>query len=164
MLTKQSQQSSRCMYYATRVTIGGGNGTPLRYSCLENSMDGGAQQAAVHRATKSRTRLNDFTLTFHFHVLEKEMATYSCSCLENPRDGGAWWAAVYEVAQSRTRLKRLSSGSIRVTIKYFTSNIATNHNRHILFCCYLFGCIQLDSRQHQKVIIHFPEGYCISML
>ena len=38
---------------------------------------------------KSRTRLSDFTFTFHFHALEKEMATHSCSCLENPRDGGA---------------------------------------------------------------------------
>ena len=50
--------------------------------------------------------------TFHFHALEKEMATQlQCSCLENPRDGGAWWAAVYGVAQSWTRLKRLSSSS-----------------------------------------------------
>ena len=48
--------------------------------------------------------LSDFTFTFHFHALEKEMATHS-SVLENPRDGGAWWAAVYGVAQSRTRLK-----------------------------------------------------------
>ena len=54
--------------------------------------------------------LSDFTFTFHFHALEKEMATHS-SVLENPRDGGAWWAAVYGVAQSWTRLKRLSSSS-----------------------------------------------------
>ena len=58
--------------------------------------------AAVHGVTKSRTRLSDFTLTFHFHALEKEMATHSCSCLENPRDGGAWWAAVCGVAESDT--------------------------------------------------------------
>ena len=56
-------------------------------------------------------RLSDFTFTFHFHALEKEMATLQCSCLENPRDGGVWWAAVYGVAQSRTRLKQLSSSS-----------------------------------------------------
>ena len=36
---------------------GEGNGTPLQYSCLENPMDGGAWQAAVHGVTKSRTRL-----------------------------------------------------------------------------------------------------------
>ena len=54
-----------------------GNGTPLQYSCLENPMDGGAQWAAVHGVAKSRTRLSDFTFTFHFHALEKEMATHS---------------------------------------------------------------------------------------
>ena len=56
---------------------GEGNGTPLQYSCLENPMDGGAWLAAVHGVSRSRTRLNDFTLTFHFHALEKEMATHS---------------------------------------------------------------------------------------
>ena len=51
--------------------------TPLQYSCLENPMDGGAWWAAVHGVAKSRTRLNDFPFTFHFHALEKEMATHS---------------------------------------------------------------------------------------
>ena len=54
-----------------------GNGTPLQYSCLENPMDGGAWWAAVLGVAKSRTQLSDFTLTFHFHALEKEMATHS---------------------------------------------------------------------------------------
>ena len=53
------------------------NGTPLQYSCLENPMDRGAWWAAVHGVTKSRTRLSNFTFTFHFHALEKEMATHS---------------------------------------------------------------------------------------
>ena len=57
--------------------IGEGNGTPLQYSCLENHMDGGAWQAAVHGVAKSRTQLSDFTFSFHFHALEKEMATHS---------------------------------------------------------------------------------------
>ena len=52
---------------------GEGNDTPLQ----ENPMDGGAWQAAVHGVAKSRTRLSDFTFTFHFHALEKEMATHS---------------------------------------------------------------------------------------
>ena len=56
---------------------GEGNGTPLQYSCLENPMGGGAWWAAVHGVAKSQTRLNDFTFTFHFHALEKEMATHS---------------------------------------------------------------------------------------
>ena len=59
------------------TSVGEGNGTPLQYSCLENPMDGGAWGTAVHGVAKSRTRLSDFTLTFHFHALEKEMATHS---------------------------------------------------------------------------------------
>ena len=55
---------------------GEGNGTPLQYSCLENPMDGGAWWATVHGVAKGRTRLSDFTFTFHFHAL-KEMATHS---------------------------------------------------------------------------------------
>ena len=81
-----------------------GNGTPLQYSCLENPIDGGAWWAAVHGVTKSRIRLSDFTFTFNFHVLEKEMAThFQCSCLEIPRDGGAWWATIYGVIDVFTR-------------------------------------------------------------
>ena len=65
--------------------VGEGNGTSLQYSCLENPMDGGAWWAAVHGVTRSRTRLcnfqvdnlSDFTFTFHFHALEKEMASHS---------------------------------------------------------------------------------------
>ena len=57
--------------------VGEGNGTPLQYSCLENPMDGGAWWAAVHGVVKSQTQLSDFTFTFHFHALEKEMATHS---------------------------------------------------------------------------------------
>ena len=49
---------------------------PLQYSCLENPMDRGAWKAAVHGVARSRTRLSDLTFTFHFHALEKEMATY----------------------------------------------------------------------------------------
>ena len=54
-----------------------GNGTLLQYSGLENPMDGGAWKAAVHGVAEGRTRLSDFTFTFHFHALEKEMATHS---------------------------------------------------------------------------------------
>ena len=56
---------------------GEGNGNPLQYSYLENPMDGGAWQVVVHGVAKNRTRLSDFNFTFHFHALEKEMATHS---------------------------------------------------------------------------------------
>ena len=59
------------------IKFGEGNGTPLQYSCLENPMGGGAWWAAVHGVAKSQKRLSDFTFTFHFHALEKEMATHS---------------------------------------------------------------------------------------
>ena len=62
---------------ALRRSPGEGTGNPLQYSCLENPMDGGAWWAAVHGVAKSRTRLSDFSFTFHFHALEKEMATHS---------------------------------------------------------------------------------------
>ena len=52
-------------------------GTPLQYSCMENPMDRGAWWAAVHGVAKSRTRLSNFTFTFPFHALEKEMTTHS---------------------------------------------------------------------------------------
>ena len=54
-----------------------GNDTPLQYSCLENPMDGGAWWAAVHGVARSWTRLSDFTFTFLFHALEKEMSPHS---------------------------------------------------------------------------------------
>ena len=54
-----------------------GNDNPLQYSFLENPMNGGAWWAAVHGVAKSRIRLSDFTFTFHFHALKKEMATHS---------------------------------------------------------------------------------------
>ena len=60
-----------------RALLGEGNGTPLQYSCLENPMDGGAWQAAVHGVARSRTLLSNFTFTFHFHALEKEMTAHS---------------------------------------------------------------------------------------
>ena len=68
-------------------------------------MDGGAWWAADHGVARSWTQLSNFTFTFQFHALEKEMATHS-SVLAR-----AWWAAVYGVAQSWTRLRRLSSSS-----------------------------------------------------
>ena len=64
-------------YRQPKSFIGEGNGTPLQYSCLENPMDGRAWWAAVHEVAKSRTRLSNFTFTFHFLALEKEMATHS---------------------------------------------------------------------------------------
>ena len=50
---------------------------PTPVLCLENPMDGGAWWAALHGIAKSQTRLSDFPFTFHFHALEREVATHS---------------------------------------------------------------------------------------
>ena len=104
----QSWTQLKRLSSSSKDGFGEGNGNPLQYSCLENPTDRGAWLAAVHGVARSRTWLSDFTFTFHFHALEKEMATHS-SVLALPGDGGAWWASVSGVAQSRTWLKRLGS-------------------------------------------------------
>ena len=74
---EESDTTKRPHFHFSLSCIGGGNSNPLQYSCLENPRDRGAWWAAVHGVMKSRTRLSDFTFTFHFHALEKEMATHS---------------------------------------------------------------------------------------
>ena len=85
---------------------GEGNGNPLQHSCLENPMDGGAWWAAVPAVTKSRTQLSSFTFTFHFHALEKAMATHS-SALAWRIPGTAEPGGLPSMSshQSQTRLK-----------------------------------------------------------
>ena len=90
---------------------GDGNGNPLQYSCLENSMDGGTWWAAVHGVAELNT-----TEQLHFYfslscIEEGNGKPLQWSCLENPRDWVAWWAAIYGVTQSQTLLKQLSSSS-----------------------------------------------------
>ena len=71
------------------------NGNPLQYSCLETPMEGGPWWAPVHGVATSLTRLRDFPFTFHFHALEKEMATHSSVLAwRTPGTGGTWWAAI----------------------------------------------------------------------
>ena len=90
--------------------FGEGNGTPLQYSCLKNTMNRGAWQAAVHGVAKNWTPLSNFTFTFHFHVLEKEMAAHSSIRAQRiPMDRGAWQATVYGVAKSWDMTERLST-------------------------------------------------------
>ena len=65
------------LFGALGTCVGEGNGTPLQYSCLENPIDGAAWWAAVQGVVTSRAQLSNFTFTFHFHVLEKEVAAHS---------------------------------------------------------------------------------------
>ena len=72
-----TQSRTRLKRLSMHACAGESNGTPLQCSCLENPMDGGAWWAAVHGVTNSQTRVSDFTFTFLFHALEKEMAPHS---------------------------------------------------------------------------------------
>ena len=103
----------RCLLH---LCAGEGSGTPLQYSCLENPMDGGAWWAAVHGVSKCWTWLSDFTFTFHFHALEKEMATHS-SVLAWRIPGTEEPCRLPSMgSQSRTWLKWLSSNSTPMCI------------------------------------------------
>ena len=79
VIFRNSLRSKTQVEFHGRVYLftGEGNSTSLQYSCLENPMDGGVWWTAVHRVAKNQTQLSDFTFTFHFHALEKEMATHS---------------------------------------------------------------------------------------
>ena len=109
------------VYYSTfrdkqliRVSWNVKNKMSFLGGAMENAMDGGAWWAAVHGVAKSWTRLSDFTFTFHFHALEKKMATHSSVLAWTiPGTGEPGGLAVYGVTESRTRLKRLSSSSSR---------------------------------------------------
>ena len=93
----------------SEMSVGGENGNPIQYSCLQNPVDSGAWWAATYGVAQSRTRLKQ--LSMHACIGKGNGNPLQCSCLENPRDRRAWWAAVYGVTQSLTQLKRLSSSS-----------------------------------------------------
>ena len=85
---------------------------PPQCSCLGNPMDGGDWWAAIHRALKSRTWLRNFTFTFHFHALDKEMATHSSVLAWRiPGTGKSGGLQSMRSHRNQTRLKRLSSSS-----------------------------------------------------
>ena len=72
-----TSRSTDHIIYSLDWSSGEGNGTPLQYSCMETPMDRATWWAAVHGVAKSWTQLSNFTFTFHFIALEKEMATRS---------------------------------------------------------------------------------------
>ena len=101
-----------------KFSFGEGNGTPPQYSGLENFMDGEAWWAAVHGVAKSWTGLSDFTFTFHFHALEKEMATHSSvlawripgrGCLAGCRLWGRTESETTEATQQQQQQQQLNN-------------------------------------------------------
>jgi len=129
---------SRTLLVIYFIYSGEGNGTPLQYSCLENPMDGGAWWAAVHGVAEGRTRLTDFTFTFHFHALEKEMATHSSVLVWRIPGTGEPGGLLSMGSQSQTRLKRLSSNSsssvyISIPIFQFILPLSSSNHKFIFY-------------------------------
>ena len=112
-----------------------GNGKPLQYSCLENSMDRGAWQGTVHGVEKSQTRLSDFTFTFTFkpHIranpLEK---TGMLGKIESKRRG------------RRQRMRWLDSviGSMDMNLNKLKRD---GEGQGSLVCCSPWGCKESDT-------------------
>ena len=91
-------------------------------------MDREAWRAVIHGVAKSQARLNDFTFTFHFHALEKEMATHSSVLAWRIPGTEEPSGLLYGVAQSWTRLKRRSSSNSLVSQAMELSTVAN--------CCF----------------------------
>ena len=120
------------------IYTGEGNGTPLQYSCLENPMDGGAWWAAVHGVDEGQMQLSNFTFDFHFHALDKAMATHSSVLAWRIPGMGERGGLPSLGSQSRTRLKPLSSSSSNIYIHtYVCIPIILLYTRNIVNQLYL---------------------------
>ena len=112
---------------------GEGNGTPLQYSCPENPMGVGAWWVAVHGVLKSLTRLSDFTFTFHFHALEKEMATRSSVLAwripETGEPGGLPSMGSHRVGHDWSDLAAAAATVHRVTKRWTWLKLFSTHAR-----------------------------------
>ena len=107
---KESDMTERLHFRFSLSCIGGGNGNPLQYSCLENPRDRGTRWAAVYGVAQSRTQLSDFTFAFHFHALEEVMAPHS-SVLAWRIPGTGEPGGLPSMGSHRVGLKQLSSSS-----------------------------------------------------
>ena len=106
---EELDRTERLHFQFSLLCLGEGNGNTLQCSCLENPRDGGPWWAAVYGVAQSRTRLSYFTFTFHFHALEKKMATDSSVLAWRIPATGEPGGLLSMGSQSRTRLKRRSS-------------------------------------------------------
>ena len=108
------------IYWVLTTILREGNGNPLQYSCLENSVN--RTDPLLSMGSQSWTWLK--RLSMHVCIGEGNGNPLQCSCLENPRDRGAWWAAVYGVAQSQTQQKWLAAAAAATVLD--TSDTTVN--------------------------------------
>ena len=118
-------------------------------------MDGGAWWAAVHGVAKSQTRLRDFSFSFHFHALEKEMAT--CSSVLAWRipgmgePGGPPSMGSHRVGHDWSDLAAAASRVTIYSLDILLSQFWTSPLFHVQFYCCFLTCIQV-SQQAGKVV------------
>ena len=157
--------NERCVSNTTSLP---GPSTPLQYSCLENPMDGGAWKAAVHGVAEGRTWLSDFTFTFHFHALEKEMATHSnviawripgtgepgrLPSMESHRVGHNWSdLAAAELPRAR-KIKI-------VTIYLYLTKIILTHIEDNYFVLFAELFLLVSAMSLAFIIKRFIDGFC----
>ena len=118
-------------------------------------MDGGARWAAVHGVAKSQTRLRDFSFSFHFHALEKEMATCS-SVLAWRRPGmgepgGPPSMGSHRVGHDWSDLAAAASRVTIYSLDILLSQFWTSPLFHVQFYCFLLTSIQVSQETNQVV-------------
>ena len=128
---------------------GEGNGTPLQYSCLENPMDGGAWWVAVHGVAKSRIWLSDFTFTFHFHALEKEMATHSSVLAWRipgmGEPGGLLSMGLHRVGHDWSKLAAAAAAAIYAKVWYHLLVVLG-----VILASIAIGCLAISQHWYTK--------------
>jgi len=135
--------------------MGEGNGTPLPCSCLENPMDGGAWWATVHGVAKSQTRLSDFTFTFHFHALEKEMATHS-SVLAWRTPGTVEPGGLPSMGSHRVRHDWSDLAYTHTHTHTHTHTYTHTHIQWILYCSIDKSCLTLCNPKDSSTPARLP--------
>ena len=147
----------------SRLVSGEGNGTPLQYSCLENPMDGGAWWAALHGVARSQTRLSDFTLTFHFQALEKEMAIHS-SILAwripgTGEPGGLLSMGSHRVEHDWSDLAAAAADSI-LKSRDITLPTKVHRVKTMVFPVVMYGCESWTIKKAERRRIYAFELWC----
>ena len=132
-MSKKAQSTAQV--HSSHTLAGEGNGTPLQYSCLENPMDRGAWKASVHGVAEGQTQLSDFTFTFHFHALEKKMATDSSVLAwripETGESGGLPSTGLHRVRHDWSDLTAAAAHASKVMLKILQARLQQSVNREL---------------------------------
>ena len=147
------QRLRLCTSSAGGSGFGEGNGTPLQCSCLESPMDRGAWWAEVHGVAKSRTQLSNFTLTFLFHALEKEMATHSSILAwRTPgtgQPGGLLPTGSHRVGHDWSDLAAAAASKGYLGIRYLSIILGN--------CIWMYNYLKIKNLIKNKIIFSFKN-------